>query len=128
MAKPSDALVEDGKTLQKKFSDADELIVAGELDFRDFSSPLAKRVIYLQRELSKSAGTPENYDEKKVADFRNRTKRFLTDLKDGSLTDSECKDINRKMKADFPKLKLPKAPRSGGRKNTGYRIERNIIQ
>lgn len=111
MARPSDALIEDGKTLHKKFSDADELIVAGELDYRDFSSPLAKRVVYLQRELSKSSGTPENYDEKKVADFRNRTKRFLTDLKDGSLTDSDCRDLNRRIKAGFPKLKLPKSAR-----------------
>ncbi|GEM_PF-5550278 len=111
MAKVSDALIADGKTLAKIFSDSDELINAGELDFEDFSSPLAKKVIYLQKELSKASGTPQNYDEKKVIDFRNRTKRFLTDLKDGTLTEHECTDLNKRIKSVFPKLKLPKATR-----------------
>lgn len=110
MEKISDALVEDGKTLHKKFSDSDELIVAGELDYHDFSSPLARKVIFLQHELSRS-GTPEDYDERKVADFRGRTKRFLTDLKDGCLTYGECREMEKKMKTVFPKFKLPRAGR-----------------
>lgn len=108
MATISEALVQDGKTLHKIFTDADELIVAGELNYNDFSSPLARKVIFLQHELSVK-GSFENKDENKAADFRSRTKRFLTELKDGSLTEADCAELSRRLKHAFPKLVLPKA-------------------
>ena len=107
MATVSDEMLQDGKTLERIFREADELISAGELDFRDFSSPLARKVIFLQHELS-TKGSPESLDERKALDFRNRTKRFLTGLKDGSLTKHECSELARKIKHAYPKMSLPK--------------------
>jgi len=111
MTKISAAMLDDGRTLENKFNDAEELIDAGDLNFTDFTSPLVRKVIYLQKELSKSSGRPQDYDERNVDDFRNRTKRFLTDLKDGAVTDGECREISKRMKATFPKFQLPKSIR-----------------
>ncbi len=101
------AIVSDGLLLEKKFTAADGVIDAGELDHREFSSELVRKVIYLQREFS-SAQTSPHYDEEKIDGFRGLARHFLTELKDGTLTTGGTNELSRHLKSNFPKLKMPK--------------------
>jgi hypothetical protein len=102
-----EAIVSDGRLLEKKFDAADGVIDAGELDHREFSSELVRKVIYLQREFS-SKEACARYDEEKVDGFRALARHFLTELKDGSLTSESTREVSRHLKNNFPKLQMPK--------------------
>ena len=67
MEKLSSSLQNDGRILEEQFMAADQLITAGELNYRDFSSPLVRRVIYLQFALSKDE-VAERYENEKVTE------------------------------------------------------------
>ncbi len=107
MALLSGELLEDGQILDRKFSDAEELISIGELDHQDFSSPLARKVIFLQGELVRERRT-KRFEQRKVDDFMLLTRRFLSGLKDGKLTEQDCKVLDKRIKAAFPGLAVPK--------------------
>ena len=53
MEKLAETFLSDGRLLDEKFTAADGVISAGELDYKDFSSHLVRLVIYLQLEFSK---------------------------------------------------------------------------
>lgn len=110
MQKLSEAFLSDGRLLEEKFEAADGIISAGELDYNEFSSLLVRKVIYLQLELSKD-GAEERYDKEKVDDFRGLARHFLTELKDGTLTQTSQCEVGRQLKIIFPKLHFPKTSR-----------------
>src|SRR3989344_4682778 len=108
MEKLSDSFINDGKLLDEKFKTSDGFISAGELDYREFSSPLVRTMVYLQLKLSKD-GVEERYEKRKLDDFRALARRFLTELKDGTLTEESHHNASKQLKALFPRLKTPKS-------------------
>ncbi len=104
MPKQSDTILSDGRILGEKFDAADGIISAGELDYRDFSSPLVRKVVFLQNEFSQEARL-EKYDGDKVQEFHTEARHFLTELKDGTLTESDSREFSKRLKAIFPKIK-----------------------
>ena len=107
MEKLAEATLSDGRLLEEKFKSADGIIYPGELDYRDFSSHLVRKVIYLQFRLSNDEAV-EHYGEQKVGAFRVIARHFLTEIKDGLLTETGQREVSRQLKAIFPRLHLPK--------------------
>ncbi len=108
MEKLSESFLSDGRLLDQKFNEADGFISAGELGYHEFSSPLVRKIIYLQLKFSKE-GVSERYDEKKVEKFRLLARRFLTQLKDGLLTEAGQRQVSKELKAIFPRHHTPKS-------------------
>jgi hypothetical protein len=105
MSKLSDAVINDGRLLEEKFKTSDGFISAGELDYNEFSSQLVRTVIYLQLKFSKD-GVEDRYDKRKLDDFRMLARRFLTDLKDGTLTEASHRNASEQLKSIFPKQRI----------------------
>lgn len=108
MEKLSQSFLSDGRLLSEKFDSADGDIRAGELSYEDFSSQLVRKVIYFQLELSKEK-VRDRYDEKKLEKFRLLSRHFLMQLKDGTLTEADQREVSRELKAIFPRFHTPKA-------------------
>lgn len=106
MEKLSEAILNDGKLLQAKFVDADEMINAGELDYKDFTSRLVRKVIFLQKEFSKS-DADDRYERNVLESFGGLARHFLTELKDGTLTQASERETSKKLNAIFPKFNVP---------------------
>lgn len=106
MANLSQDILDDGKLLQTKFLEADEMIRAGELDFKDFSSRLVRKVIFLQKELSRK-GADDCYERQVLEAFGGLARHFLTELKDGTLTQASEKEASKKLNAIFPRFNAP---------------------
>lgn len=101
----SETVLQDGKKLQAIFAAAEGIINAGELDYRSFASPTVRKAVFLQLELSKPEAVTR-YGRDVTEAFRKKTKRFLTDLKDGTLTAESQRMLEKEIKAQFPKLAI----------------------
>ncbi len=99
----SDAVAKDGKRLQEIFSVAEGIVNAGELNYKDFATPSIRKAVFLQLELSKPEATVL-YGRDKTEEFRKKVKRFLTDLKDGNLSEQAQRAFSKEVKNGFPKL------------------------
>ncbi len=86
--------------------DADGVISAGDLDFREFSSKLVRKVVFLQLEFS-AKGAEDRYGRHKIDDFGSIARHFLTELKDGTLTETSLREMNARLSAIFPKFTIP---------------------
>ncbi len=102
----SDAVLADGQLLQKKYLEADGVIDAGELNYKEFACPTVRKVIYLQREFS-AHDAEERYDPKEIEGFRGMAKHFLTEVKDKTMTATGLQNFARELRYNFPKLKVP---------------------
>ena len=106
MSKLSPSLQSDGRILEEKFTEADGLISAGELNYGDFSTPIVRKVVYLQNVFLQETITAR-YDDEKISEFRTMAKHFLTELKDGALTDFDRRQMGQNLNS-FPRLNVPK--------------------
>lgn len=107
MQKLAESFLSDGRLLEEKFEAADGIIPAGELDYHEFSAPLVKWVVYCQFEFSKE-GAEDRYDKEKVDGFRGVARHFLTELKDGTLTEAGKREASRHLKNIFPRMRTPR--------------------
>ncbi|HIH20829.1 TPA: hypothetical protein HA244_06180 [Candidatus Micrarchaeota archaeon] len=108
MDKLNEAVLSDGKLLEEKFKSADGIIYPGELDYRDYSSQLVRKILFLQLKFSKE-GSGENYDSKKVDAFKALARQVLTEVMNGMLTEISQREASRKLKDLFPRLHTPKS-------------------
>ncbi len=115
MEKLSESFLSDARLLDEKFNAADGMIRTGELSYLEFSSKLVRKVIYMQLTFSKP-GAEERYDQKKVEQFRLIARHFLTQLKDGALTEADQQQVSKQLKAIFPRIRTPKATRKSALK------------
>lgn len=107
MQKLADSILTDGKLLSEKFKEAEGMISAGELDYKEFSSPVVRKVVFMQLELTKK-GFHRLYGEREVETFRSTARHFLTGVKDGSITSADQREMSKQLKESFPEVVFPK--------------------
>ncbi len=102
MVKLSEAVMSDARLLETKFQAADQLIMVGDLDYRDFKSPIVRKAVQMQHEYSTKAAK-DTYDRDSLAATMSLIKQFLTELKNGGLTEASRHAYAVQLRAATPK-------------------------